>query len=182
MAQNTQYLPPLNLPQPGSVQHNGGAQAIPFRDPLDAARSGLSGFVPEASYPDGYLGTIQSRREDRLLDSLKGRQNQRSYQRGVHKGERIDPGDYLWPSELQPMRRIAVQMAGVLQPDGTVAVMRDAPIGTQLEQLAINEDRLPLNPRGRVAPQKYPRELDPADKARLGPNYGITALAPPWSP
>jgi hypothetical protein len=58
--------------------------------------------VPSAQYPDGYLGTITNRREDRLLDKMQSRANQRSYQRGVHKGERIDPGDYFWPPEFQP--------------------------------------------------------------------------------
>jgi hypothetical protein len=56
--------------------------------------------TPEATYPDGYLGTITSRRDDRLLGALKGRVNERSYQRGVHKGERIDPGDYFWPEQF----------------------------------------------------------------------------------
>ena len=98
-----------------------GAGGTPVaRDGLDAARMGSSvGRVPSAEYPDGYLGTINSRRSDRLLDSLKNRENQRSYQRGVHKGERIDPGDYLWPSELQPDRGLRNEMKGV----------RTAPIG-----------------------------------------------------
>lgn len=80
----------------------GLGQVMSFRDPLDARRA-MQGQVPTAQYPDGYLGTIQSRREDRLLDSLKNRQNQRSYQRGVHKGEKVDPGDYMWPAEFGPM-------------------------------------------------------------------------------
>lgn len=71
--------------------------------------------TPEAEYPDGYLGTIRSRRDDRLLDSLKSRETQRSYQRGVHKGERIDPGDYLWPAAWQPDRGLRVEAAGQRQ-------------------------------------------------------------------
>jgi hypothetical protein len=80
------------------------------------------GQVPQAQYPDGYLGTIRSRRDDRgrassasdvVLDSLKNRLTQRSYQRGVHKGERIDPSDYFWPKAWDPMLGIANEMRGV---------------------------------------------------------------------
>jgi hypothetical protein len=65
--------------------------------------------TPQSEYPDGYLGTITSRRGDRILDSLKARVNQRSYQRGVHLGERIDPGDYLWPEGVTPLDGIERQ-------------------------------------------------------------------------
>lgn len=56
--------------------------------------------TPEATYPDGYLGTINTRRGDRLMDSLKQRQNNRPTSRGIHKGERIDARDYEWPVEF----------------------------------------------------------------------------------
>jgi hypothetical protein len=111
-----QYLTPYNIGQPGSnVRANGGAgaQALTFRSALDAARTPMGQRVPAAEYPDGYLGTIQSRREDRLLNSLKNRLNQRSYQRGVHKGERIDPADYFWPEELRPTSALEYQARGV---------------------------------------------------------------------
>lgn len=92
-----------------SVGNGGYGQVMPVsRDALDAARMGV-GRTPNAEYPDGYLGTIRSRREDRVLDSLKGHQNQRSYQRGVHKGTRIDPSDYYYPSGLEPDRGIRRQ-------------------------------------------------------------------------
>jgi len=81
------------------------------RDSLDAARLGQT-RVPSAEYPDGYLGTMRTRREDRTLDSLKNRANQRSYQRGVHKGERIDPSDYFYPEGLDPMRGLRAEAAG----------------------------------------------------------------------
>jgi hypothetical protein len=44
-----------------------------------------------------------------MLDSLKARVNQRAYQRGVHAGERVDPGDYLWPEEMQPLDGLIAQ-------------------------------------------------------------------------
>ena len=89
----------------------GGGTPVSPRSNLDYQRMGM-GRAPEAEYPDGYLGTIRSRRDDRgrptdtVLDSLKARSNQRAYQRGVHKGERIDPGQYMWPKELAPDRRL----------------------------------------------------------------------------
>lgn len=78
------------------------------RSVLDARRM-MYNRVPQAEYPDGFLGTIVSRRGDRMLDGLKARVNQRSYQRGVHAGERIDPGDYLWPDDVGPLDGIIRQ-------------------------------------------------------------------------
>lgn len=80
--------------------NNMGGQGMPVaRGELDAIRIG-TGRVPSAEYPDGYLGTIRSRRDDRLLDSIKNRLGQKSYQRGVHKGERIEPSMYYWSPEF----------------------------------------------------------------------------------
>ena len=71
------------------------------------------------SIPDGYLGTIRTRRDDRgrpgstsenVLDSLKVRITQRGYQRGVHKGERIDAAGYYYPEDLDNARGIRRQM------------------------------------------------------------------------
>jgi hypothetical protein len=59
------------------------------------------------------LATIRSRRDDRVLDATKSRVNQRSYQRGVHKGERIDQSDYYYPLELQPDRGLRNQARGI---------------------------------------------------------------------
>jgi hypothetical protein len=78
------------------------------RSVMDARRM-MVNRTPNADYPNGYLGTITSRREDRLFDSLKARVNQRSYQRGVHLGERIDPGDYLFPENMGPLAGIERQ-------------------------------------------------------------------------
>jgi hypothetical protein len=76
--------------------NNQGGFGIPVaRGELDSIRMG-TGRVPQAEYPDGYLGTIRSRRDDRLLDSIKNRVGQKSYQRGVHKGERVDASAYFW--------------------------------------------------------------------------------------
>jgi hypothetical protein len=90
--------------------NNQGGQGVPVaRGELDAIRIG-TGRVPSAEYPDGYLGTIRSRRDDRLLDSIKNRVNQKAYQRGVHKGERIEPSAYFWDRGFNDEMGIKRQM------------------------------------------------------------------------
>jgi hypothetical protein len=59
------------------------------------------------------LATIKSRRDDRVLDATKSRVNQRAYQRGVHKGERIDQSDYYYPLGLDPQRGLRNQARGL---------------------------------------------------------------------
>jgi len=101
--------------------YSAGGGGIPVaRSDLDFMRMGV-GRVPHAVYPDGYLGTVKSRRDDRgrpqseserVLDSIKSRITEKSYQRGTHKGERIDPSDYYWPAALKPDRGIKNEMKG----------------------------------------------------------------------
>jgi hypothetical protein len=69
--------------------------------------------TPEATYPDGYLGTLNTRRGDRLLDGLKARTTSKPYTRGVHKGERLDQRDYFWPDEFHPLSGIEMQAIGL---------------------------------------------------------------------
>lgn len=87
----------------------GGYGGPVARGELDAIRIG-TGRVPQAEYPDGYLGTIRSRRDDRLLDSVKNRVGQKAYQRGVHRGERIEPSLYFWSPEFNDQMGIKRQM------------------------------------------------------------------------
>jgi hypothetical protein len=104
--------------------NNQGGQGIPVaRDALDSTRMGV-GRVPSAEYPDGYLGTIRSRRDDRLLDSIKNRVNQKSYQRGVHKGERIEPSMYFWPDAVNNQSGIQRQMKAALVNDQGVMIYK----------------------------------------------------------
>jgi len=104
----------------------GGGGVPVARSELDFLRLGV-GRQPSAEYPDGYLGTIRSRRDDRgrssstsddVLNALKVRVGQRSYQRGVHRGERVDVQDYYYPEGLEATRGIARQFRGVR--DGNV--------------------------------------------------------------
>lgn len=159
MAQNTQSLGAGGLYGTYTVNGGGGGGTVPVtRDTLDAARIG-QGRTPEAEYPDGYLGTIRTRREDRLLDSLKSRNNERSYQRGVHKGERIDPGDYFYPPGLDPARGIRNQQRGV----------KTAPLMELAPHPHLQND-------GKAdAPNSVPGEINPKRVAQLG------HLRPRWT-
>lgn len=122
--QNIQYLGAGGMANTGTTYGGGGVPVA--RSELDFLRIGV-GREPQAEYPDGYLGTIRSRRNDRgkangaserALEAVKGRVTQRSYQRGVHRGERIDPSDYYYPDGLGPDRGIKRQMRAVK--DGNV--------------------------------------------------------------
>jgi len=115
--QNTQSLGAGGLY--GTYTNYGGGGVAVARSELDYLRMGV-GREPSAEYPDGYLGTIRTRRDDRgrpnsvseqVLHGLKVRQTQRGYQRGVHRGERIDPGDYYLAPEFAVDRGIKRQMA-----------------------------------------------------------------------
>lgn len=84
----------------------------PFaHDALDRVRMQWRS-TPEATYPDGYLGTINTRRQDRLLDGLKQRTSAKPYTRGIHKGEQRDPSDYLWPREFHLFSALESQSKG----------------------------------------------------------------------
>lgn len=104
--------------------NNQGGSGTPIaRSDLDGIRMG-TGRVPSAEYPDGYLGTIRSRRDDKILDSIKNRIGQKAYQRGVHKGERIEGNAYFWSPEFGAEDGIKRQMAAVLDTSNGVRVYR----------------------------------------------------------
>lgn len=109
-----QFLNVNGAPQNGSpVTGGGGTPLGGYHSLLDARRSVASGKVPYAEYPDGYLGNVNSRREDRLLQHVQTRLTQRSYQRGVHKGERIDPRDYYWNDAVNPQVALEYEARGL---------------------------------------------------------------------
>lgn len=122
--QNVQNLGAGGMYGTNTVYGGGGVPVA--RSELDYLRLGV-GRAPQAEYPDGYLGTIRSRRDDRgrdssasdtVLNALKVRVGQRSYQRGVHHGERIDVQDYYYPKGLEPYSGVSRQMRG--RRDGNV--------------------------------------------------------------
>jgi hypothetical protein len=89
------------------------AGPAPFaHDALDRMRMSWRS-TPDAQYPSGYLGTINSRRQDRLLQGLKARHQVKHASRGVHKGEKREPSDYLWPEEFHPFLGLELQSMGV---------------------------------------------------------------------
>lgn len=100
-----------NSPQPDPTNHPliQGPSPV-FRNAKDA-RLASYGASPDTQHPDGYLGTIVNRRQDKLQGAL-ARQNQRSYSRGVHKGERVNPGDYIWPDEFNLQTGLVLQSQG----------------------------------------------------------------------
>lgn len=137
---------------PGSTTTGGGGgglygnnQAIQFRSPLDARRA-AKGQLSQAEWPDGYLGNIIDRRQDKLVQAVKNRQGGPSYQRGVHRGSRIDQKEYYWPAEgMGPddgLRRRTV----VADDEGMVTLVqrRQAPKGTPIQVLVNNGKAGPL--------------------------------------
>lgn len=125
MSNNFMYNTPIG--QQGSVAVGGGGTPIVgFRSILDARLSGIQAKTPEAQYPDGYLGSVINRREDKLLQTV--RNNARSYTRGVHKGSKIPNTDYFWPEDFTPYSTIEARMSGDKH--------KFAPSGNPVERLA----------------------------------------------
>jgi len=131
--QNIQYLGAGGMYGTNTAYGGGGVPVA--RSELDFLRMGV-GREPSAEYPDGYLGTIRTRRDDRgkanggserALDAVKIRVTQRSYQRGVHRGERIDPSDYYYPESLRNDRGILRQMQTAMRQGNTITSLRNAP-------------------------------------------------------
>jgi hypothetical protein len=166
-----QYLPPQGVGQPGTVNPAGGGGTLGgYRSIIDARRSAAAPRTPQAEYPDGYLGNVNSRREDRLLGHIQSRLTQRSYQRGVHKGDRIDPQDYYWNDQVNPQAGIEAEARGRRW--------------TQVGSTPVDQ----INHMGKnhlLAPQEFdkvatsvgvqpPNEIDPVRSARLA------RLLPTW--
>jgi len=158
------------VPQPGSTAMGAGGgmngsetRLAGFRDILDAKRA-MVGRTPNAEYPDGYLGSITDRREDKLLQHV--RNNARSYTRGVHKGSRIEAQDYFWPADFNPMTGLEAQRSGKKWTASGSPVERLVYADkflTQAEEVQIREQmNLPPDPQMRNA--------DPETRAVLRKN------------
>lgn len=145
-----------------------------FRNDLDALRS-MWRRTPEAQYADGYLGTINPRREGRMQNSLANRTNNRPYTRGVHKGERLDGRDYFWPDEFNLMSGLIAEDQGVrfvipgaLQDAGMVGPDRRRPEGSPGEM-------------ARVGPRGAPARVGTVEWGKIDPdrNTALRRLSPP---
>ena len=112
-----------------------------FRSPKDRQLAAF-GASPDVNFPDGYLGTITNRRQDKLQTAVT-RATQRQYSRGVHKGERINPGDYMWPDGFNLQSGLVNQTTG----------MRWAPPG-------LGSDTPHLVNDGKVGPRGVPQNME----------------------
>ena len=129
-----------------------------YHDELDRMRMQWRS-TPEAMYPDGYIGTINSRRQDRLMDGLKKRTTSKPYTRGIHKGERRDPDDYIWPEEFNPFTGLQLQQQGIkFAPPG---------LGLEIGEKLVN---------GGKNPDAWRRGEDNPDRSAQ-----LRKLAPPWA-
>jgi hypothetical protein len=158
---NLTYNPPYAQAQPGSMTYAGGSGGFLLsgaRDILDARRLMETGHVPSAEYPDGYLGTIGAgtRHQDRLLNNVGNRATQRSYQRGVHKGERIDVADYYWTDDVNPTAALQAQARGEKW------TQRGSMIGSPLVNDGKSSTLVATQARFATAARVYTQEITPS--------------------
>lgn len=166
-------------PVGGSATHGGGGSiglpsydtggSVPYRNILDANRS-AQGQIPGAAYPDGYLGNIIDRHQDKLLEKVKERLTDRSYQRGTHVGSKISPKDYFWDQgdpvtpDIDPMAGIRRQ-ASVKQEGNLKVTKRFSPTGNPVQRLAH---------LGKTAGMSTPEQMAVAKK--YGVNVSVNPL------
>ena len=155
-----------NWQSPSSSQESGmvsGTGPTPvFRSAKDQRISAF-GVGPDTQYPDGYLGTMSSNRRQDKLTNAAVRANQRAYSRGVHKGERINAGDYIWPQEFNLLTGIMLESKG----------KKFAPPGA--EPVRLTND-------GKAGPRGIPRGLERPDKQIIDMQRRsmLKSLAPMW--
>lgn len=159
---------------PGGTTTGGGGygtDAVSYRDQLDARRS-MAG--QESQYPDGFLGTITNRQQDKLLGAVKNRLNERSYQRGVHVGSRIGQGQYLWSAEFNPEIGLAREAAAV-QNGNVLLVPRFAPTLDPTERLAHMGKAAITSPE--LMGLARQTGVDPGSST---PRAQLATMLPPW--
>ena len=163
----------------GNYDPNSSPQTAPALGPAPSFRDGKDrllsrwGQSPDTQHPDGYLGTQagNTRRSDKLLQGIN-RQNHRSYSRGVHKGERVNPGDYVWPDELN-------------LDTGLLAQSQYKKIGHQQwapKQGVPGAEPVRLTNDGKAGPRGVPRGLDRVEMEPIDPQRRalLKNLAPRW--
>ena len=150
---------PSSSPESGMVAGTGPTPV--FRSAKDQ-RISAYGAGPDTQYPDGYLGTMSSnRRQDKLTNAVRA--NQRAYSRGVHKGERINAGDYIWPKEFNLLTGIMLESKG----------KKFAPPGA--EPVRLTND-------GKVGPRGLPSQQPNIEVGQISPEQRsrLKSLAPRW--
>lgn len=151
--QDTQHL---------AVQETGYGSPPPhFRSALEMDRLAWR-RTPEATYPNGYIdSSMTTRREDKVQQAIW--RNQRSYTRGVHKGERIDMSDYLWPQEFN--------LASGLVNQATTGLRYVSPAMSEEPKMLTNDGK----PGPALNPDGTPVPINPDRAAQL------SKFKPPWS-
>jgi hypothetical protein len=89
--------------------------------------------------------------------------NARQYSRGVHKGERVNSGDYFWPDEFNNMTGIELEAQG----------KKFAPPGA--EPVRLTND-------GKVGPRGLPSQQPNIEVGQISPEQRsrLKSLAPRW--
>lgn len=157
---------------PGGTVYGGGGgygtDSLTARDPLDAKRI-AAGFAPGASYPDGYLSTSRTDRQEGKLAIDANRLGPGSYQRGVHKGDKVGNDAYFWDDNMNPDMGLQRQARSVpVNQEGATVLQsqRFAPTGDVPTHLVAG---------GRLQNPGAPESIDPVRAARMKP------MLPPWS-
>ena len=145
------------MPGGTTVGGGGDTSVVTPRNPLDGQRM-AQGFAPGASYPDGYLGTITDRHQDKMFGALQTRLTDRSYQRGVHLGEKLGTDHYYWTQQCNPDSGIQREsMAQYVNQEGGMVfqVSRHVPTGNPVEKLTAmgKSATLPVEQQMQVARQ-----------------------------
>ena len=177
---------PGGVGQPAAPAYGGGGtDMLAARDPLDAKRQ-AAGFAPGVSYPDGYLGNVGGRQNDKLA-VLQTRLTPTSYQRGVHVGEKQPKGAYAWSQDMYPTMGLERQMRAIPtdQEGGLVfQTPRQAPTGNPVEML-VNDGKMASATTREIEKALIDRGGDPAmnpvtvvDPSRAA---RMQSMLPPWS-
>lgn len=161
---------------PGGTTVGGGGygtNGISYRSPLDARRS-MAG--QESQWPDGYLGTITDRQQDKVLAKVQEKLTERSYQRGVHVGSKVGQDQYYWTPTVNPDCGLQRQAAAVLE-GNVILTARFAPSGDPAERLAH---------MGKTAGLTPPEAMNLARQYGVDPGSGqppsrLASMLPPWS-
>lgn len=179
---------PGGVGQPSAPAYGGGgADMLAARDPLDAKRQ-AAGFAPGASYPDGYLGNVGGRQNDKMA-VLQTRLTSTSYQRGVHVGEKVPKNAYSWSADMNPTMGLERQMQAIpVDQEGGLVYQnaRQSVTGNPVEMLAndgkmasatTREQEQALIDRGGDPSMNPVTQLSPTRAARMQ----ATHMLPRWS-
>src|SRR5262249_9386294 len=121
------------------------------------ARRSVAG--QDSQYPDGYLGTIIDRHQDKLLSKIQQRLTDRSYQRGVHVGSKVGQQQYEWDASVNPEAGLMRQAQTAIPTlNGTIETARFCP---------------PLDPVERLAHRGKPAGMSAAQMNQVARQFGV---------